>query len=147
MRGSCRGNSKTRRKVSLSPNTSQRVQVDHDLANELNLIPSSASPYGAIQWLEQAAPGGDPVSTPRWIRNGYSKNQTCGPRIQFFGSICQSGTSNCLDACTLVLSSFHRAASDTSFRRNQTSLKIILELRQEPLDSVRLGFVGQYLRL
>jgi hypothetical protein len=30
-----------------------------------------------------------------------------------------SGNSNCPDACTLVLSSSHRVASDTSFPENQ----------------------------
>jgi RNA-directed DNA polymerase len=39
--------------------------------------------------------------------------------IQLFGSICHSGNSNCPDACTLVLSSSHRVASDTTFPENQ----------------------------
>ena len=49
----------------------------------------------------------------------YDADRTCGPRIQLFGSICQSGNSNCPDACTWVLSSSHRVASDTSFPENQ----------------------------
>ena len=42
-----------------------------------------------------------------------------GASIQVFGSICQSGNSNCPDACTVVLGSSHRVANDTSFPENQ----------------------------
>jgi hypothetical protein len=45
---------KTRRRVSLSPNTSQRVQVDQDLANELNPPPK----LGVLLWADPVVGAG-----------------------------------------------------------------------------------------
>lgn len=65
--------------------------------------------------------GGEAIRSPIVEDEEIDPDQlaACGPRIQLFGSICQSGNSNCPDACTLVLSSSHRVASDTSFPENQ----------------------------
>jgi hypothetical protein len=50
------------------------------------------------------------------------------------------------DDCGLVIVSSASLSVD-QLRRTQTSFKIILELRQEPFEHVRFGFVGQNLHL
>ena len=52
-----------------------------------------------------------------------------------------SQTETCRSQC------YQRFAFVDQLRGRRTSFKIVLDLRQEPLEPVRLGFVGQYLGL
>jgi hypothetical protein len=151
------------------PRISQHVHVNQKMAHELSAHPK----FSTISVPLWAVPvvGAGRARRSRSIRCGRSgsvskadfRASSCGragyptqwlTRLRRRPTSCR-GTPVEPPGTTLVVRVLNSSKSTsprtparlTGFRRSQTSLKTVVELSHEPLEPVRLGFVGQYLRL